>query len=75
MADFASLSPDSDTWQEIQRTYRRLLAASMARWMPTANALTRELTATILARYGLLDEPPAVWPPAVPSWPATGRAR
>jgi hypothetical protein len=46
------------TLQEIQRSYRRALTARMAPWMPTADAWTREITATILASHGLLDETP-----------------
>ena len=46
------------TLQEIQRAYRRALTARVAPSMPTANAWTREITATILASHGLLDETP-----------------
>jgi hypothetical protein len=46
------------TLQEIQRAYRRALTARMTPSMPTANAWTREITATILASQGLLDKPP-----------------
>ena len=46
--------------QEVQRAYRRTLTACMAPSMPTANAWTREITATILASHGLLNKPPAL---------------
>ena len=46
------------TLQEIQRAYRRALTVCVAPSMLTANAWTREMTATILARHGLLDETP-----------------
>ncbi len=46
------------TLQQIQRAYRRALTACMTPSMPTANAWTREITATILASHGLLDETP-----------------
>ena len=39
------------TWQEVQRAYRWALTACVAPWMPTANALTQEITATILASW------------------------
>ena len=45
--------------QEAQRAYRRALRACVAPWMPTANAWTQEITATILASHGLLDTRPA----------------
>ena len=57
------------TWQEVQHAHRRILAAYTARWMPTAKAWTREMTATTLARHGLLDEQPAM---LLPTASATG---
>jgi hypothetical protein len=45
--------------QEAQRAYRWALTACVAPWIPTANALTQEITATILASHGLLDTRPA----------------
>ena len=45
--------------QEAQRVYRRAIRACVAPWMPTANAWTQEITATILASHGLLDTRPA----------------
>jgi hypothetical protein len=51
------------TQQEVQRAYRRTLMACMALSMPTASAWTRDITATILANHGLLDEKPPFRPP------------
>ncbi len=47
------------TEQQVRRAYRRTLMAALAPSMPTADAWTRERTATILARHGLLDGKPA----------------
>jgi hypothetical protein len=51
------------TQQEVQRAYRWTLMACMALSMPTASAWTRDITATILATHGLLDEKPSFRPP------------
>ena len=47
------------TRQEVERAYLWALTACVAPWMPTANALTQEITATILANHSLLDKRPA----------------
>jgi uncharacterized membrane protein len=51
------------TQQEVQRAHRWTLMAYMALSMPTASAWTRDITATILANHGLLDETPPIRPP------------
>jgi hypothetical protein len=58
------------TQQEVQRAYRQTLIARMALRMPTANDWTREITATILARHGLLDLEPVT---GCPRRPAAGK--
>jgi hypothetical protein len=52
--------------QEVQRAYRHTLAASLTLWMPTADPWTRDITATILLRHGLLADKPAGPRPAGP---------
>jgi uncharacterized membrane protein len=51
------------TRQEVQRAHRWTLMAYMALSTPTASAWTRDITATILANHGLLDEKPPFGPP------------
>jgi hypothetical protein len=51
------------TQQEVLRAHRWTLMAYMALSMPTASAWTRDITATILANHGLLDEKPPFRPP------------
>jgi hypothetical protein len=51
------------TQQEFQRAHRWTLMAYMALSMPTASAWTRDITVTILANHGLLDEKPPIRPP------------
>ena len=52
------------TMQEVQRTYHRARMAYLALSMPEANPVTLAITAAILASHGLLDEKPAIRPPA-----------
>jgi hypothetical protein len=51
-----------DTWQlrcQIAQLRQRALLMRLARYMPEANPITREITAAILAQHGLgPDEPP-----------------
>ena len=63
------------TWQEVQRTHRRTLTACMASSMPTANAWTREITATILASRGLLARHPPGGRHRRSARPMTGQTR
>jgi hypothetical protein len=51
------------TQQEVQRAHRWTLMAYMALSMPTASAWTRDITATILANHGLLEEKQPLRPP------------
>ncbi len=47
------------TQEEVKRAYRRTLAAALALSMPAADDWTRDITAAILVRHGLLDDTPA----------------
>jgi hypothetical protein len=51
------------TRQQGQRASHGASMARLARSMPEANPLTLEITANILANYGLLDEQPPFKPP------------
>jgi hypothetical protein len=51
------------TRRQSPRTSPQASMARLARSMPEANRLTLEITANILASYGLLDEPPPFKPP------------
>ena len=53
------------TRQQGQRASQGASMARLARSMPEANPLTLEITANILANYGLLDEQP---PFKLPVW-------
>jgi hypothetical protein len=48
------------TTQAVQRAYHRASLARLALSRPKADAWTPSITATILARNGLLDEKPAI---------------
>jgi hypothetical protein len=69
------------TMQDVQHAYHRATMACLALSMSEANPFTLAITATILAKYDLLDEKPAIRPPAVDrprrsaksTRPATGR--
>jgi hypothetical protein len=68
------------TMLQVERAYHRASMAWLALSMPKADAWTLWITATILARNGLLDEKPAIRVPAgvarrsaMPTWPAKGR--
>jgi hypothetical protein len=63
------------TQQEVQHAYRRTLTAYMALSMPMADTWTRDITATILLRHGLLGEKPAGQQPAAPRKRAKGSPR
>jgi hypothetical protein len=70
------------TTQAVQRAYHRASIARLALSMPKADAWTLSITATILARNGLLDEKPAIRASAggarrsaMQTWPARGRGR
>jgi hypothetical protein len=51
------------TMQDVQHAYHRATMACLALSMSKANPFTLAITATILAKYGLLDEKPAIRPP------------
>jgi hypothetical protein len=69
------------TMQDVQDAYHRAAMACLALSMSEANPFTLAITATILAKYNLLDEKPAIRPPAEgrhrrsakSTRPATGR--
>jgi hypothetical protein len=70
------------TTQAVWRAYHRASMASLALSMPKADAWTLSITATILARNGLLDEKPAIRASAggarrsaMPTRPAKGGRR
>jgi hypothetical protein len=70
------------TMQEVRRASHHASVAWLGLSMPKANAWTLAITATILARYGLLDEKPFSRSPAeitrgaaMPLRPTKGRGR
>ena len=52
------------TMRDVQHAYHRATVACLALSMSEANPITLAITATILAKHGLLDEKPAIRPPA-----------
>jgi hypothetical protein len=52
------------TMQDVQHAYHRATMACLALSMSEANPFTWAITATILAKYDLLDEELAIRPPA-----------